>query len=108
MWRPRRHWRTMPVAPRDSTGGNHGEKSNTIGSDAGAGHGRNFARHRGPAPQQPHLGRIPLGRFAGAAFYRKLWAGTLGLAIFVVWFNWYLNIIAVDGDTNLHRSEERR
>ena len=35
-------------------------------------------------------------------FTRKLWFAAFCLAIFVVGFNWYLNIIAVDGDTNLH------
>jgi hypothetical protein len=35
-------------------------------------------------------------------FTRKLWVAALVIAIVVVWSNWYLSIIAVDGDTNPH------
>jgi hypothetical protein len=35
-------------------------------------------------------------------FTRKLWFAALVIAIIVIWSNWYLSIIAVDGDTNLH------
>ena len=35
-------------------------------------------------------------------FTRKLWFATLAIAVVVVAFNWFLNVIAVDGDTGPH------
>jgi len=56
----------------------------------------------GQRPSNRTWGELLWGDSPAPRFTRKLWFAALCLAILVVWFNWYLNIIAVDGDTGLH------